>query len=139
MLYCQLSFSHPNIGYRFLLCLSTVNCLFSGTNVPIAFTGSQNQHYAASWVKFRIIPCEEGATFISFEVINKILMQFGKNRTRCINIDFVQSKRELNLGKISSLVNILSKHTYWKICFHINLSSTIYYVLKCPSSCYCSK
>lgn len=37
--------------------------------------------------EFSPIPCKDGATLLSLEVINKILMHFYKNRTRYINID----------------------------------------------------
>lgn len=35
---------------------------------------------------FSLVPCKDGAILLSFEVINKILMHFCKNRTRYINI-----------------------------------------------------
>lgn len=77
---------------------------------------------------FSLVLCKDGA-ILSFEVINKILMHFCKNRTRYINIgSAAKEERTKFRGEISFLVNILSKNTYKKTHCYINVSSTAYYL-----------
>ena len=53
--------------------------------------------------KFSLIPCKNGATLLSFEVINKILMHFCKNRTRYINIDSAAKEERTKFRRKYSL------------------------------------